>query len=356
MRYAYWGVTGAGLIGGAASLFAGGGSIAGDVVSSLVLIAAIALSSIFLASVFDWFWVLPRITGRVRPAPWESSHDREWVPITRIWLLSRSIASVVVTLAVAAVPVVIGTAASGEARTAWLAVSGIVFSALLPANEGLRQVLHTSVAIGDLVHLEGRPGLVVDVSLQGAGVVYLDEPPRFTPSGAVRPDGVIALGELSATPRLEPSAVASLTELRASAFARQQRRRPASGGLGFVDPLDETLDQVVASRERIEQRNERVAGAGVLGVVGATTAGVAAAVAQIVGEAGHVLTLASVTGAMLGVGALTRGVFAARRQWRARRSLRSTTSPSPELQRLGGSVAAQRLALRTGLTREANRG
>jgi hypothetical protein len=75
-----------------------------------VVLAAAVIGAliVFLSSLVDWWWILPRISGILRPAPCQCAGGESWPGLTSIWLFHRGLATIVVSGALTAVPAYMG--------------------------------------------------------------------------------------------------------------------------------------------------------------------------------------------------------------------------------------------------------
>jgi hypothetical protein len=93
----------------------------------VVVLAAFVIGSliIFLSSMVDWWWILPRISGILRPAPCQCAGGESWPGVTSIWLFHRGLATVVVSGALTAVPAYMATTTTGHTATAYTIAAGV---------------------------------------------------------------------------------------------------------------------------------------------------------------------------------------------------------------------------------------
>jgi hypothetical protein len=315
-------------------------------VQAISLIVAAAPSAILVSSVFDWFWVVPRIAGVVRPGPWETPNDPFWRSVTLAWLLSRSLTAITVSAAVVAVPLVSAAMSDGNVRTAWLAFAAVLAGAVSPSLRGLGAALNPPVSIGDLFRLEDGVILVVDVSLQGAGYVYVGAALRRNASEVVVKDGVLAFDDLPQLRRVTTADV-GWGDPRVGDHLRWESTRR----LEAVDALDVLIDSAAAERQRAEERTTAKVKAGATLMVVLTVLSAAAAAAEVAVSARSSVTAVVLAGAVVAAAALTSMALLVRRRLVARQQLRSSALVSPSLLAFGEQVNAQRRGMRDGLTR-----
>lgn len=157
-------------------------------VVAITLAATAAASVIYLSSLVDWFYVVPRMRGARGKMPCTHSLDSCWGSITRVWLLHRLTAMLVLVVANAAIV--------GLAANRWLLgkdnkviAGGIAAAATVLAGYYLTRaasviafVQHPPLQVGDKIQLAAeftetdpdRSYYVVDVALEGVRLLALD--------------------------------------------------------------------------------------------------------------------------------------------------------------------------------------
>jgi hypothetical protein len=166
----------------------GGGTLA----RAAIIALAVAALGVFASSLFDWYWVLPRVGGLVRLPPCEAGGKERWAFLTSMWYFHRALATAIVVIAVTGVPVyMLSTKSSGHAQAFWLVVStgvagiaGTFYRQLFRAGwYAFNPPVHVGDVIRAEVDVEGeerrRELYVVDVSLQGAKYKLLDDDGEF---------------------------------------------------------------------------------------------------------------------------------------------------------------------------------
>lgn len=154
---------------------------AGHLVQALAVGAAIALTAVFVSSLADWYWVLPRVGGIGGVAPCQAPGER-WKGLTAIWLFHRGVATTFVVAAVAGVPVYLATDSKGASAIAYGILGAVLGGAVALINrrgiEALTTAFNQPIYVGDTILVshpgssEGDPTVrrrayVVDVSIQG---------------------------------------------------------------------------------------------------------------------------------------------------------------------------------------------
>lgn len=185
---------------------------------AIVKALAVGSASVYSASLVDWYWVLPRITGMLGARPCRRDQPpiravgQSWEEVSRYWYWNRIVVAVIVMLAGAAVAfnVVRLVFGSNDAATIGAAVTAIM--ALLAEGYrqhlpwALMQALNPTTKVGDIRHFDGREVWAVDVSLEGVKYIDLDsharrirsqlardpQGPRYAP----KEDGSIALPDV----------------------------------------------------------------------------------------------------------------------------------------------------------------
>ena len=150
---------------------------------ALLSAAAFAVTAVFISSLVDWYWILPRIGGLGdHLGPCEEPGER-WKYPTAIWLFHRGIATALVVASIAAVPFYLAATIGSPVTKAILGVVGVaVGGGMAVLNQrGLASVTNAfnqSIYVGDTI-LVNQPGegegaasirrraYVVDISVQG---------------------------------------------------------------------------------------------------------------------------------------------------------------------------------------------
>jgi hypothetical protein len=158
-------------------------------VQALASAAAVALTAVFVSSLVDWYWILPRIGGLGEHlAPCEAPGER-WKYPTAIWLFHRGVATALVVASIAAVPFYLAATLGTPATKAILGVVGVAVGGGMAAlNQrglaSLTNAFNQSVYVGDTILVnqpgegEGAPTVrrrayVVDISVQGVKYQFL---------------------------------------------------------------------------------------------------------------------------------------------------------------------------------------
>jgi hypothetical protein len=146
---------------------------------------AVAVAAVFISSLIDWYWILPRVAGVVCPAPCEAPGHEYWTYLTNHWIFHRVIAELLVSGAIIAWPTAMAGATTGSAQALWgvgtvIAAGSIgyrekfVVAAIINAGDARTKV-------GDVVRIRHEVdeddvwswAYVLDVSLRGAKIVLL---------------------------------------------------------------------------------------------------------------------------------------------------------------------------------------
>jgi hypothetical protein len=151
--------------------------------SLALLFASLLAGSIYLSTLVDWYYVLPRVSGLVCRPPCRSRSESDWITVTRVWMAHRWLTTVLGPIVSGALMigafVYYSTSYIGamDAKTQVTLVAGSFAAALLGAVVGvglqfsllisLDEILNPTRIIGQLVRYRGRQHYVVDVSLQG---------------------------------------------------------------------------------------------------------------------------------------------------------------------------------------------
>jgi hypothetical protein len=147
--------------------------------------AALLATLIYVPTLIDWYYVLPRLSGVVRLPPCRSGSDRSWITTTRAWLASRW-------LSLMLGPIVSGTALVGATMYYFLAftnvelkdqitvsansfgatllIAGIGVAVSFKLLDRLNDVLNPIKVVGKLVRYRNTLHYVVDVSVQGTKI------------------------------------------------------------------------------------------------------------------------------------------------------------------------------------------
>jgi hypothetical protein len=186
---------------------------------ALILGSVVIFATVYVSSLVDWFWVLPRIAGIVREPPCVRPGGEQWDAVTSVWLFHRAVATVIVTVALAAIPgwLAAETGHGSTASAAWVVLGtalGIGFNSISGNSVlALRQAWNPPIRVGDTLLVRGKPtdtemerAYVVDVSVQGLKYKVADAAaPRFRGKG--RPISADAAADL--VPEDDDDAVSS---------------------------------------------------------------------------------------------------------------------------------------------------
>jgi hypothetical protein len=85
-----------------------------------------AIGAIFVSSLIDWYWILPRVC--------QEAGGQQWARLTRVWLFHRAVATLVVTGCPSAVCLYMAQTGPTDARTIWLIIASVVAAATLAFN------------------------------------------------------------------------------------------------------------------------------------------------------------------------------------------------------------------------------
>jgi hypothetical protein len=150
------------------------------VVLGAVVIGTLA---IFLSSLVDWWWILPRVSGILRPAPCQCRSGETWTGVTSIWFFHRGLATVVVSGALTAIPGYMAYTSTGHTATAYTVAAGVFAGTLAGFFSGavvaLWQCLSPKVRLGDLVMVDTQVAYVLDVEVSGVSHKLLAENRRY---------------------------------------------------------------------------------------------------------------------------------------------------------------------------------
>lgn len=140
----------------------------------------VAATTIYVSSLVDWYWILPKVSGMVGLAPCERTGGERFAGVTKIWFFHRAAATTVVTFVVAGVPGYMAgsTGGHGGASAAWVVLGSALAIGYNSVNNGLtttfRYAFNPRIFVGDIIRV--RPNVedaqavdayVVDVSIQG---------------------------------------------------------------------------------------------------------------------------------------------------------------------------------------------
>jgi hypothetical protein len=142
----------------------------------------VAFLSVWLSSLIDWYWVLPRLAGIGGPPPCQDTHSDTWNSVTKVWLYHRAIATLLFIGGVAAIPGYLSLASSNHALAVVLGVVTFGVPAVMSeqaaaAVKALMNGLNPSAPVGSIVRVRMLDVLtvyLVDVSLQGSKYKRLD--------------------------------------------------------------------------------------------------------------------------------------------------------------------------------------
>lgn len=174
----------------------------------------VAATIIWASSLFDWYLILPRVSGQLGPRPCRSASEvpdfffpKTWKEVTRWWYIHRIVATFAFRVGLStALAAVIGEVSGLHQEARWFAGVAMLlflsygFSALW---HGVGQAGHAKAIVGQTVGVERRPGkrrklppfsklpslafdgryYVVDVSIESVQLIDVDphearEPPQ----------------------------------------------------------------------------------------------------------------------------------------------------------------------------------
>jgi hypothetical protein len=164
---------------------------------------------VFISTLCDWYFVLPRVAGLVTPAPCQGRQLERRLLLTAFWYFHRAFAMMAVAIAIFFVPAYEAASTTGRARIAWEAAA--LFAAAVGgvgmrnSMRGAQFALNPPLAVGDIVAGTsiGRDGdyYVVDISLAGVKLRRLGSAPFVQQA-----DCIIDGGQLRRARRLDSSA------------------------------------------------------------------------------------------------------------------------------------------------------
>ncbi|MGH7882940.1 MAG: hypothetical protein ACREN8_08555 [Candidatus Dormibacteraceae bacterium] len=163
--------------------------------TAAVLFAGIIAVWIYVATLIDWYYILPRVSGIVRLPPCRSSKDTEWITVTRVWVANRWSATAIGCIVCGAIMIgavvyyftgISGgldekeqlTISLGSFGTA-LFGAGVGVGIQLKLLDSLDDMLNPTNAVGDLVVDHSGMHYVVDASLQGRKVKRVESAARY---------------------------------------------------------------------------------------------------------------------------------------------------------------------------------
>jgi hypothetical protein len=157
-------------------------------VHALVIGGLIISSGVFISSLIDWYWILPRLAGLGGyAAPCEDSGSEQWSGLTSLWYFHRALATALVATVATGIPLYMTSITNaGSKHAAWdVAVFAVAGLAGLFSRHSLRAGYYSfnpPVHVGDVVRVrldrydyEPRDVYIVDVALQGSKFKELEE-------------------------------------------------------------------------------------------------------------------------------------------------------------------------------------
>jgi hypothetical protein len=176
----------------------------------VVVLAAFVIGSlvIFLSSLMDWWWILPRVSGILRPAPCQCAGGESWPGVTSIWLFHRGLATVVVSGALTAVPAYMASTTTGHTATAYTIAAGVFGGTLAAVFNGaviaLFMCLSPKVRLGDHVTVDTKSAYVMDVEVSGVSYKLLDGQGHYIgPVFKLKKSGSYSLSDIRHHPAAE---------------------------------------------------------------------------------------------------------------------------------------------------------
>jgi hypothetical protein len=182
------------------------------VVQAMIVGIVIASTAIYVSSLVDWYWVLPKVSGMVGLAPCERTGGERFAGVTKLWFFHRAAATTVVTFVLAGVPgYLASTSDGGTVSTGWVVLGSALAIGYNSVNSGLtaafRYSFNPRFFVGDVIRVRANPedaelcdAYVVDVSIQGAKFKVL---PGAAPSKAkfVDKGSLLPIAEIDRTNR-----------------------------------------------------------------------------------------------------------------------------------------------------------
>jgi hypothetical protein len=166
-------------------------------VKAIVIGAVVGVGTVYVSSLVDWYWIMPKVSGTTGPGPCEHSGNERWAGVTNVWFFHRAVATSVVIGILAGVPAYIA-GHSGSDGTAWALLGAALAVGYSSVNTGVRSALsfafNAPIHVGDIIRVRADPedqylqdAYVVDVSIQGLKYMLVqredDGNPRFTNKG-----------------------------------------------------------------------------------------------------------------------------------------------------------------------------
>lgn len=148
-------------------------------VATIVIGLAVAAPAVYVSSLVDWYWILPKIAGMVGQAPCERTGGRMYAGVTKIWLFHRAAATTIVTFVLAGVPGFMATTTSdGTEGSAWVILGSALAIGFNSVNDGITQAFRYAfnprIYVGDVIRVRADPenagfydAYVADVSIHG---------------------------------------------------------------------------------------------------------------------------------------------------------------------------------------------
>ena len=164
---------------------------------AIVIGAVVGVATVYISSLVDWYWIMPKVSGATGPAPCEHSGNERWAGVTNVWFFHRAVATSVVIGILAGVPAYIA-GHSGSNGTAWALLGAALAVGYSSVNTGVRTALsfafNAPIHVGDIIRVRANPedsflqdAYVVDVSIQGLKYMLLQkegsDPPQFSNKG-----------------------------------------------------------------------------------------------------------------------------------------------------------------------------
>jgi hypothetical protein len=169
------------------------------VLQTLIVGVTFGATTVYLSSLLDWYWILPKVSGATGPGPCEAPGLERWAGVTKLWFFHRAVATASIIGVLAAVPgYLAGISKGGGTGAAWALLGALLSIGYSSFNVGLSRAFlyafNPPVHVGDVIRVrpteesELQQAVIVDVSVQGAKYKlvkpHLEAPkPRFTKKG-----------------------------------------------------------------------------------------------------------------------------------------------------------------------------
>jgi hypothetical protein len=108
------------------------------IAQALIVGVTVASCAVYVSSLVDWYWILPKVSGMIGLAPCERAGGERFAAVTKMWFFHRAAATTIVTFVLAGVPgYMAGRGAGGAEGAGWAVLGSALAIGYNSVNSGL---------------------------------------------------------------------------------------------------------------------------------------------------------------------------------------------------------------------------